>query len=156
MTAHHVLDDSDGPIDVYVEGSGTHRAALEGFDESIDFAVLSICCAEFVHLTGAEFGGWEGSWAIMLSRPSLEDTDLSYAMGKVTGREDYSDGTLIWFDATLKGSGASGSPLLDIHGRVVGLAIGQQKMEPYLFAALDYGSASDHAESWAKGVKITE
>ena len=46
ITAHHLIEDG-GYIDVYVEGSGVHRASMLGYDETLDVAALSICCGEF-------------------------------------------------------------------------------------------------------------
>ena len=155
MTAHHIIENSRDPIDVKVESSGTYRATLEGFDESRDIAVLSICCDEdFTRVTGTDFGGWDESWAMVLSRSS--GVDLSYSqLGKVAYREEYSNGTVILFDAVLDEEGTSGSPLLNTQGLVVGMVLGKRK-EEQLFAALDYETASDLAEGWTRGVKVTD
>ena len=123
LTAYHNVEERD-TIDVYVEGSGTHRASLLGFDDNTDVAVLSICCGEFTSLDWAPFSIFKGSWIMALSRHDQSSPEnVTPAVGKVLAHEDYAgDVEAVIFDAPLY-QGDSGSPVFDMDGEVAGVVI---------------------------------
>lgn len=131
LTNHHVIANADA---IFVRFSGEkreYRAELVGSDPNTDLALLSIDPAGRV-LPTLEFGDSEafavGDWAIAIGNPfgNLEST-LTVGVVSAKGRGDLEIGGLnpryqdfIQTDAAIN-FGNSGGPLVDIHGRVMGL-----------------------------------
>lgn len=141
-------------IDVYVEGSGTYRASLLGFDETLNVAVLSICCGEFTSFDriSESVGRWE--WVTALCRPFESSPELTTHYGKVLRFEEFSDvPRVIWFDAPIV-SGCLGSPVVDIQGSVIGYAFGESTKTEGTFAAVPVDE--DIINKWTAAVLVTD
>ena len=149
LTAHHVVEESRD-IDVYVEGSGTHRAELLGFDEDLDIAVLSVCCSEFISLSWREWGLAEGRLLTAMTRYQADKANLELAIGRVTESD-----TVTAFEAPLR-SGASGSPITDMDGQFFGVVVGQSKTDKGVFGAVRFDLIEDIVKGWTRGVLVTD
>ena len=131
LTNHHVIADADA---IFVRFSGEkreYRAELVGSDPNTDLALIRID-PKGRELPTVEFGDSEklevGAWAIAIGNPfgNLEST-LTVGVVSAKGRGDLEIGGLtpryqdfIQTDASIN-FGNSGGPLVDIHGRVVGV-----------------------------------
>lgn len=131
LTNHHVIDGADA---IFVRFSGEkleYRAQLVGTDPNTDLALLRIDSGGR-ELPVLEFGDSEkvavGSWAIAIGNPfgNLEST-LTVGVVSAKGRGDLQIGGLtpryqdfIQTDASIN-FGNSGGPLVDIHGRLIGV-----------------------------------
>jgi serine protease Do len=131
LTNHHVIDGAD---DIFVRFSGEkkeYRAELVGTDPNTDLALLRIDPSGR-ELPVLEFGDSDqvkvGSWAIAVGNPfgNLEST-LTVGVVSAKGRGDLRIGGLtpryqdfIQTDASIN-FGNSGGPLVDVHGRLIGV-----------------------------------
>jgi len=131
LTNHHVIDGADA---IFVRFSGEKReypAELIGSDPNTDLALLRIDPAGR-KLSILEFGDSDqvevGSWAIAIGNPfgNLEST-LTVGVVSAKGRGDLEIGGLtpryqdfIQTDASIN-FGNSGGPLVDVHGRLIGV-----------------------------------
>ena len=131
LTNNHVIDRADA---IFVRFSGEkreYRAELLGTDPNTDLALLRIDAAGR-QLPVLEFGDSDlvkvGSWAIAVGNPfgNLEST-LTVGVVSAKGRGDLEIGGMtpryqdfIQTDASIN-FGNSGGPLVDIHGRLIGV-----------------------------------
>ncbi len=138
LTNHHVIMDAEA---IFVRFSGErreYRAALVGDDPSTDLALIRIDPAGR-RLPVLEFADSEqlevGAWAVAVGNPfgNLESS-LTVGVVSAKGRNDLVIGGLtpryqdfIQTDASIN-FGNSGGPLVDVHGRVIGVntAVNQQ------------------------------
>lgn len=152
ITAAHIVKGyATEPVRVYTENVGTFTASVEGFDERIDIAVLSVCCSgEFSSLSSE----WQG-WVLGLSRLNESAGKIVHSTGRVVRVETFKrdDPIMLWVDAPF-GPGSSGSPLIGLGGEVMGVVIGSGKKEGE-HAAVGYESVQTILEDWTVGVKAT-
>jgi S1-C subfamily serine protease len=123
VTNFHVVANSD-VIDVALADGRRFRAALIGADAATDLAVLridanSLPVAAWADSDGVEVG--EMVWAI--GNPFGLDRTLTYGIVSAVGRRGVLESPYQEFlqtDAAIN-PGNSGGPLVDVHGRVVGI-----------------------------------
>ena len=129
LTNNHVVAGATA-ITVQFGGSGgaTRRARVVGVDASNDLALLSVKPAG-LHLTALRFGDSSrvvvGDPAFAIGNPFTYDQTLTAGIISALGRTITSPngatiGGVIQTDAALN-PGNSGGPLLDAHGRVIGI-----------------------------------
>ena len=133
ITNYHVIA-SSREINVLTHGEVTYPAALVGGDESSDLAVLKI---DATGLTPAEFGASDellvGDPVLAIGDPlgvELRGTMTDGIISAINRDMDMGDRsmTLIQTNAALN-AGNSGGPLVDLHGRVIG--INTMKLQSY-------------------------
>ena len=122
LTNHHVVDDA---TEVEVElGDRIHEARVVGSDPQTDLSVLKI---EADGLTPVTFGSSDalrvGQWVVAVGDPFGLAESITAGIVSAKGRSrvgltDYED--FIQTDAAIN-PGNSGGPLVDLHGRVVGV-----------------------------------
>jgi serine protease DegQ len=123
LTNHHVVDQAD-EIDVRLQDGRELRAELVGSDSETDIAVLRIPAQD---LTAVELGSSDnlrvGDFVVAIGSPfGLSHTVTSgivSALGRTElGIEGFE--SFIQTDASIN-PGNSGGPLVDLHGRLVGI-----------------------------------
>ncbi len=122
LTNYHVIESSDS-IRVIVDGAGSYRATLLGYDGEVDLAVLEICCsADFTAAGLADPGSVSlGDQVYALGYP-LGATSIRVTAGIVSALEYDSRFSRhqIQTDAALN-PGNSGGPLILAGGGVIGI-----------------------------------
>ncbi len=126
LTNHHVVADAE-EIDVQLVDGRSYEAAVVGSDEQTDVAILRLEEAP-TDLPYLRLGDSEqlevGEWVIAVGNPFGLSATVTAGIVSATGRSDvgiadYED--FIQTDAAIN-PGNSGGPLLDLDGRVVGMA----------------------------------
>ena len=125
LTAYHVVElpDEKG-IQVYIEDVGVFPADLVWSNEELDLAALYICCSQFRPILGSP--DIPNGWVIDLNRRQ-QDATLQYSLGRIVESRELSsdccgDVRFVWADMET-GPGASGSPLVDMDGYLVGIVL---------------------------------
>src|SRR5919201_1995696 len=126
LTNEHVVEKADRiRVQLKSDPPGVlHDAKVVGTDKETDLAVIKIDANQ--PLPAAKFGNSEGmqvgDWVLAVGSPfGLEQTvtaGIVSAKGRVLGAGPYDD--FIQTDASIN-PGNSGGPLIDVHGRVVGI-----------------------------------
>ena len=134
MTNNHVVERGrDGTITVTLADRMTYTASVVGLDPNTDVGVIKITLKEGEDVTVAPLGDSSdlqiGEWAIAIGNPFADGLDRTVTLGVISalGRSGMSLGEnspvyqdFIQTDAAIN-PGNSGGPLLDIHGRVIGI-----------------------------------
>ncbi len=128
MTNNHVVDKAD-KITVKLSNGDEFIATVIGTDPETDLAVIKVdheFGKEFVTILGNSDDLWVGDWVIAIGSPySLEKT---VTVGIVSAKDRAGLGLskelqfqdFIQTDAAIN-PGNSGGPLLDVHGKVIGI-----------------------------------
>tara|TARA_B100000809_G_scaffold165575_1_gene162843 strand:+ start:3930 stop:5357 length:1428 start_codon:yes stop_codon:yes gene_type:complete len=126
LSNHHVIRDADS-IEVTLYDQRRLTAYVVGVDSLIDIALLKV---EAHDLPTAALGQSAelqiGDWVLAIGFPLGMGTTLTHGIVSALGRQaavirpDYSIESFIQTNAVIN-PGNSGGPLLDLHGRVVGI-----------------------------------
>jgi S1-C subfamily serine protease len=123
VTNYHVVANSD-EIDVALADGRRFTAALVGADAATDLAVLRI---DATNLNAATWGDSDavevGEMAWAIGNPFGLDRTLTYGIVSAVGRRGVLESPYQEFlqtDASIN-PGNSGGPLVDVHGRVIGI-----------------------------------
>ena len=126
VTNDHVVDDAD-TITVTLADGRRFVARVVGHDPKTDLAVLRIDAEGLPTATWGDSDALEvGEMVWAIGNPYGLDRTLTYGIVSAVGRRAYYGDTLHDFlqtDAAIN-PGNSGGPLVDVHGEVVGIAIG--------------------------------
>ena len=155
VTAHHVVEDDQGDIDVRINGR-TYPGTLLGYNSEgdADVAVISICCNAGFHKLPWEMGSDSraGMSVLALGRPRGETVSTT---GKVVTDPL---GTILGFvshDAPIQ-PGSSGGPLLAMDGAVLGVNVGTSKIEDRVYYAVPYSAISVQVSEWKSRLVVLE
>ena len=154
ITNHHVIEPDTRGIDVRLRGSNTYKATLLGFDEDIDVAVVSFCCAsDLTALTWEEQVPETDTQVVAVGYARSSSRDVTSTSGKtvwdstlVVADALAGDRKIIWHDAPLN-PGSSGGPLLSMRGQVFGMNSGILERSN-TSAAVAYESLKEFIEEW--------
>jgi serine protease DegQ len=123
LTNHHVVDQAE-EIDVRLQDGRELRAELVGSDSETDIAVLRIPAQD---LTAVELGSSDslrvGDFVVAIGSPFGLSHTVTSGIVSALGRTDLGiEGfeSFIQTDASIN-PGNSGGPLVDLHGRLVGI-----------------------------------
>lgn len=123
LTAHHVVE-GNGEIQIEAEDGLWYEAVLVGYDAYRDIAVLSVCCGTFkaLPLLGISDTVNVGSEVLSIGYSLGMEGTPTVTRGIVSAvrRDDDMDAWLVQTDASFN-QGASGGPLLERSGKVIGL-----------------------------------
>lgn len=126
VTNDHVVDDADA-IAVTLADGRRFVARVVGHDPKTDLALLHIDAEGLPAATWGDSDALEvGEMVWAIGNPYGLDRTLTYGIVSAVGRRAYYGDTLHDFlqtDAAIN-PGNSGGPLIDVHGEVVGIAIG--------------------------------
>ncbi|MGI6226498.1 MAG: trypsin-like peptidase domain-containing protein [Peptococcales bacterium] len=126
VTNNHVVEGAS-KINVYLTSKkDPYQAKLIGADKQLDLAVLKIEAGN--RLPFLEFGDTNklevGSWVIAIGNPYGLDHTVTVGVISAKGRPINIDGNefkdLLQTDASIN-PGNSGGPLIDLHGKVIGI-----------------------------------
>ena len=122
LTNYHVIEGA-WAIDVLVNDSDSYQAAVLGYDEYRDLAVLQICCGEFHALSMAGPAAIKAGTEVMAIGYPLGIEGSSTVTKGIASAYRYSDNYHSWViqtDASIN-PGSSGGPLIASDGRVIGV-----------------------------------
>jgi len=130
LTNNHVVEDATD-IQVKDADGHEHKAEIVGTDPQTDVAVIKIDNGKFKPNQVAEFGNSDaievGDWAIAIGNPYGLDFTVTVGVISAKGRSNLAIAgggpvyqNFIQTDASIN-FGNSGGPLIDIHGRVIGV-----------------------------------
>jgi serine protease Do len=133
LTNYHVVKDHDAlevklhDGRVFDSARNAEEVEVVGVDRETDLALLKVGNGELEPLPYLEFADSEavrvGQWAIAVGAPFSLDYSISVGVVSQKGRYDLNMNTYenyIQTDASIN-PGNSGGPLLDVHGRVIGI-----------------------------------
>ena len=155
VTNNHVLVSAEN-IKVTVSGGKSYQAKLVGRDTFTDLAVIKI---EETNLPTASFGDTKnirpGDWAIAIGSPLGLDHTVTLGIVSALNRslESLEDIKLIQTDAAIN-PGNSGGPLIDIHGKVIGLNIAVRKQAQNIGFAIPVDLVADVSDKLIKNGKV--
>ncbi len=129
LTNNHVVQSRDAKIIVKLSDESEYKAQVVGVDPETDLALLKIEARE--PLTPLELGDSDklrvGDWVMAVGNPLGFDRTVTVGVVSALGRSNLRFGTegpayqdYIQTDASIN-FGNSGGPLVDVHGRVVGV-----------------------------------
>ena len=155
VTAHHVVEDDTGEIDIRVNGR-TYTGTLLGYnsENNADVAVISICCNADFHSLPWERGGNSatGMSVLALGRPRGEAVSTT---GNVVTDSLGAILSLVSHDAPIQ-PGSSGGPLLAMDGAVLGVNVGTSKIEDRVYYAVPYSAISAQVTEWKSRLVVLE
>ncbi|MCZ4407276.1 trypsin-like peptidase domain-containing protein [Cryomorphaceae bacterium 1068] len=120
LTSYHVIEDAN-QVDVKFNNGLTLGADVIVYDDSSDVVLMRVKGKEFAYLSPApEASTILGMEVITIGTPSSPDLGQSIARGIVSGRRMDEELEYIQIDMAVS-PGNSGGPLLDSHGRILGI-----------------------------------
>lgn len=120
MTNHHVVEGADGIIVTLTDGR-EFKAEVIGSDQRTDVALLKIDIKNAPALAiGDPKGLKKGQWVLAFGSPFGLDSTVTSGIVSAIGRDTGDYLPFIQTDVAVN-PGNSGGPLIDMHGRVVGI-----------------------------------
>jgi len=125
LTNHHVVAGAEEVRVVFADGTSSEVDVL-GSDRSMDIALLQLPAdRDWPHLDLADSDGVQvGDWVLAMGNPlglgMTVTAGIISGKGRVLGNDIFGNEDFLQTDAAIN-PGNSGGPLVDLHGRVVGM-----------------------------------